>query len=80
MQILWLQTKQQKQQKITDMSILHLHIIWQHNIIYYFIRISENISIMPGHDVLERAVLFRGSKQSALICFKIDLGLVLSYW
>ena len=34
---------------------------------------------MPGHDVLERAVLFRGSKQSALICFKIDLGLVLSY-
>ena len=64
---------------MTDMSILHLHIIWQHNIIYYFIRISENISIMPGHDVLERAVLFRGSKQSALICFKIDLGLVLSY-
>ena len=27
-------------------------------------------SIMPGHDVLERAVLFLGSKQSALIYFK----------
>ena len=34
---------------------------------------------MPGHDVLKRAVLFLGSEQSALICLKINLYLILSY-
>ena len=48
-------------------------------IIIYNTILSEYLSIMPGHDVLKRAVLFLGSEQSALICLKINLYLILSY-
>ena len=43
------------------------------NLATYKCHLNQNIyssSIMPGHDVLERAVLFLGSKQSAPIYFR----------
>ena len=72
-------TKQKQKQKITDMSIVTYNITYTtchlatFTIIIYNTILSEYLNIMPGHDVLKRAVLFLGSEQSALNCLKISL-------